>query len=73
MIASSSAFWGRSWFQLPRRNSCRKRGFYSELMLYLLVETVAADDDSMVGEVEHFSSPLALIRVSGNSSNDALP
>ena len=32
-------------------------------MLYLLVETVAADDDSMVGEVEHFSSPLALIRV----------
>jgi len=42
-------------------------------MLYLLVETVAADDDSMVGEVEHFSSPLALIRVSGNSSNDALP
>ena len=42
-------------------------------MLHLLVETVAADDDSMIGEVEHFSSPLALIRVSGNSSNDALP
>ena len=42
-------------------------------MSYLLMETVAADDDSMVGEVEYFLSPLALIRVSGNSSDDALP
>ena len=76
MIASSSAFWWCSGFSfhdetaVANVGSLYHRATTYSLELYLpvlLVRTVAANDDSIV------SSPLALMRVSGNSSDVALP